>query len=873
MINLSLGVCLMKSHLKFDDFIKNYNLYWIGPRESDIDAVKYLFAGSVTFFGNGEKTGYRENSDIPVECRGNHTMSRTSNVDHNDLSDKSMDRFIYRTVKDIKKKDSRAKFYMYNANVLRQDKGETTDGEDTFLPSEFVEENYICINNKLTMEAMDSKKLFHNLFAKELGGENHLLDIVIKSGNEINSYHSLCGYLNVDPFSGTRFIVQEIFASGGAGTHIVAKPRHEEGLSFKPNEDYLCSVLQEDNISVNAHIIIFDDDILLLTPSVQIIRENNNRLMYRGADFITYRNLPEKVRVKFENLCARISLKYQKEFKIDGDKEDRPSYRGVLGLDAIIQNGEVEMLECNNRFQSSSNLLNLALRDAGLPSLQEMNFAACNDGKLSDIIKGCGGDKFRAVETDGGLKYTAVDLGEVNYSNFSFVDSGNNYEHARNIYKVANKLLEDKNNKCGIVSLETDGYRDDIKYKPFSHLFRITFRTNITSISPEGTLRLNENVCEPTRTWMDKIFDCDPLATKISLLVQGLSECNVGEYREATNNAIDVHLNKPIAVSSPENYTEMVVNAPLNVKFCEFSPFALVESEGRFTLKYYDKPINDNVTLFRVDELSRKVTKNGIPYSKIAFLSGDRLRVHVSDVCFFKQCGKSCSFCNMDVGNSKTYEFGDDDLREVVNAYWEKKEYYNLEHFLVGGQSPDGNAQEKIVKTIKIIKEVTGSDRIYVMVLPPKSEEGFVKNILEMVKAGANEFSFNLEIFDDILAKRYMKGKADKFTREDYLNALITARYVIDDKYPENVRTMFVVGLEGMSSLKRGLRAVIDNGIQPMLSVFRPLPDTELADEMPPKLSELYELFGVVEKWCEEKGLHLGPACLYCQNNTLSLPY
>ncbi len=66
---------------------------------------------------------------------------------------------------------------------------------------------------------------------------------------------------------------------------------------------------------------------------------------------------------------------------------------------------------------------------------------------------------------------------------------------------------------------------------------------------------------------------------------------------------------------------------------------------------------------------------------------------------------------------------------------------------------------------------------------------------------------------------------------------------------------------------------LIENGIQPMLSVFRPLQGTALERYLPPKMTALYRLYFAMEKECEAHALHLGPSCLYCQNNTLSMPY
>ena len=87
------------------------------------------------------------------------------------------------------------------------------------------------------------------------------------------------------------------------------------------------------------------------------------------------------------------------------------------------------------------------------------------------------------------------------------------------------------------------------------------------------------------------------------------------------------------------------------------------------------------------------------------------------------------------------------------------------------------------------------------------------------------------------------------------------------------VRSMLIVGLEPSDSLKKGIEELTANGIQPILSIFRPLPDTELSHLCAPSMLELYDIYNQSQQICKEHGLLLGPQCVNCQNNTLALPY
>ena len=55
--------------------------------------------------------------------------------------------------------------------------------------------------------------------------------------------------------------------------------------SLQPEEPYCVSVYQEQSVPVNFHAVIYQDDVLLLPPSVQIINHQNGTMHYQGADF------------------------------------------------------------------------------------------------------------------------------------------------------------------------------------------------------------------------------------------------------------------------------------------------------------------------------------------------------------------------------------------------------------------------------------------------------------------------------------------------------------------------------------------------------------------------------------------------------------
>ena len=168
----------------------------------------------------------------------------------------------------------------------------------------------------------------------------------------------------------------------------------------------------------------------------------------------------------------------------------------------------------------------------------------------------------------------------------------------------------------------------------------------------------------------------------------------------------------------------------------------------------------------------------------------------------------------------------------------------------------------------------------------PCSMEGIEK----LKKAGLRELSFNIELFDDKYAKKYMPGKG-AIPRSTYKDALIYASKIWSkangtqrqaEAYSQ-VRSMVILGLEPENSFIEGIQWMIKNKIQPIISLFRPLKRTLLSNIVAPSMIYVYNLYFKIQKMINEafdygKSLtenryyYLGPGCTCCQNNTLSLP-
>lgn len=792
-------------------------VYWIGPRESDISAVKDLFAGSITIFGSNQEPNF-------AFC---NSESHPGRIDHNNTSYES-DRFLVEKARELVEKDPSVKFMLYNSNIFN-----TIEGFSA------MQEKYhciLCMNDGDLLRRMNDKHTFHE-WLNGIADVLHIVPCVKANSDYRNVYTSFSSFPEWHP--GCRFIIQAPVASGGSGTFIL-DDKNEKAISpyLDSNATYLSSVYQENNVSVNIHAIIYSDEILLTPGSIQIMKEDDLRLMYRGADFVAFRGLDAGMRKKFKEQ----TLIACKEFQ-------RRGYRGVCGIDAIFSNNKVLLLEVNNRFQSSTNLLNFGLKKLGFKSIQELDYDAfCNPRPET---------KDREIEN-----------AEIDFSDYAFIFTGTN-EHC--------DMILDRANKCPYVdSIDLDGYRRGMgTYANVSHLYRINFNTNIVWVNEDHLLNLHENIVDPVKDWIKRIRTFGELAAdqeakipkesmialKVALMTQGVVFSAKAEkylethggFRPATNDAIDLKVGG-----------RLVVNAPISIKFAEFSPFEFdIEGgdEGQPILNYYGEKLCE-ISYFKIDPFQQQTTKNGVPFSDVAYLSTDRLRVHLTNYCKYKRKNQGCRFCNM---ATEVREFSSEDLEEVLAAYYDSS--LSIRHFLVGGQSEeDAVAEDKLIATIAAIRRHWRLNKIYAMILPCSNEM-----LDKMHSEGLNEIAFNIEIFDEACARKYMPGKG-QILRSEYIRVL--QRAVGKFGRAGNTRSMVIVGLEPWESMERGIFQLIDIGVQPLLSVFRPLPETPLEHLIPPSMKSLCDLFLSVTERMEKMNcqFRLGPVCVFCQNNTLSLP-
>ncbi len=753
----------------------------IGPREQDFEFTNGLFDGSITLYGSGKDK--------------NHSFCVSNNVriNHNITTDVQTD-FIIKEAEKLIEKDPEIRFMSYDPNA-------------TFDCGPEILSHTLCMNPKKMMDKLKSKISF-----KEWASDTvEILPYAVLYGAEFD-LKTIEGLVGV----AEKYVVQKNISSGGEETVVVENSRiNSTAQLLNEEEQYLVSPYFEKGISVNIHVIVYDEEVVLTPASVQVTTVRNSRILYRGADFIAADQIDDQIMDRYKESTLCLCRKLQNE-----------GYRGIAGVDAIIVEGKLYFVEINNRFQGSSPLVNRALHEKSLPSLEELNLEAFGNPRAS------------------------VDLSElrVPYSCYTYIADekgdlpiGYPYDFFRD---------------SDVVAVNNDGLDFNSVIAPFASLDRVVFKTNIVSISSENTLLIHPNIMEGDPIWYQKIVnEHDWLNLKIALINQGLYISPEAEdylrrnggIRNGVFNAVDLKIH------------DLIVNSAVRVKFARLSPFSLGLTDSVLILNYYGAAVTE-ISFYPVDELQDIQLTHDTKMSDVCLLATDRVRIQHATNCYFKQKGIGCRFCEV---KDRDYSFDMNDVEKAVKTYMDSAHEYR--HYLIGGRSDSPDEEpESVLRIAKFISSHKPAP-IYVMCVPPKSFDIFS----EWASAGVTEIAMNIEIWDPGTAKKWMPGKG-AISRDRYIAALDAASKVWGRT--GKVRSAFVVGLETDESLLAGIEAVCKAGAAPILSVFRPIPGTPGHYVIPYSNERLLDIYRKAYRICERYHLKPGPSCVPCQNNTLSMP-
>lgn len=793
--------------------LDNIDLYWVGPRRSDIYGIEHEFAGAVVIMGE-------EDEKSPTF----HSLESTQKIriNHNDDANyfkvaEYYDRCLTKILSTSKRE---VRFLWYSRFPVG-------------INDSILQRSPFNISTAL-MKFFSNKLQCRMIMASE--GHETLPSMNVPP----LALKNKCSYENlIKRMPGhERFVVQGLEGSGGFTTYLLEGAEDDHLLEGLSGFSCLASPYIGDSWPINIHLLIEGDGAVALAPSIQIIDRSAKKLEYVGGDYAAAQQLPKK---SLQSLRA-------KAVEIGRVMSDI-GYRGIAGIDFLLTNDErLLFIEINPRFQGSSMALNQALLKAGQPSLQQLHLQC-----------------FRGEPLAANIAHVTCDL--------SFFSPSMRDADLAKIADDAKQLRSPDPRKSNFnaaevnYSLHFDGAGQVKAFEPGAQAGRMMFNQPICGMNPYGEIQLSPSIHQSffhhdhEFAGLNERDSVERLAKlKFSLLVHG---ARVSESAKAKLLESSKYLTIRDGIAGGLQirlFKNLYINVPIKDFGALLSMFEIDFNGIDFELKQSEALVC-KISLIPIPSFAGRVTQNGTAMEDVGQVFTDRLGLAPFAGCRFNG-KKACGYCEIGAAGPAT-ERSLADMLELL-AYCLRHEPA-IKHLLISGGTPSLSQWRRYIEIIKAIKQASEYP-MYLMTTPPRH----LDRIADLKEAGVDQLGFNMEVFDQNWAIRHMPGKG-KLSRKHYLDALERAVSI----WGRNgaVRSILIVGLEPMESTLQGVRELCSRNVMPILSPFTPIQNTSAAFFPAPTVNKLFETWQQSQKISESFGMSLGPACLPCQNNTLSMPH
>jgi len=275
------------------------------------------------------------------------------------------------------------------------------------------------------------------------------------------------------------------------------------------------------------------------------------------------------------------------------------------------------------------------------------------------------------------------------------------------------------------------------------------------------------------------------------------------------------------------------VSVPVGEKFTESSPFTLTIESDQLQLtrngQLYDVRVVPPPAYY-----SQK-TASGLPMWRVGTAYGGYIAVNPATACQFSPAGKACRFCDLATqGVERTEPLPVEDVIETIRAAFAEGavEFVYLHIGYMNGDDAGVTFLEPYIRAIK-----RHFDTLLAVQLQPPRTNAWIDQMYAM---GVDALSYSIEVYDPELLRQHCAGRDELVGRDRYYEALAYAASVLPSG---TVWSDLIVGLEPPESTIAGINQLVKMGVLPVLSIFRPLDDTELRDHPVPSLSDVEPIF------------------------------
>lgn len=256
--------------------------------------------------------------------------------------------------------------------------------------------------------------------------------------------------------------------------------------------------------------------------------------------------------------------------------------------------------------------------------------------------------------------------------------------------------------------------------------------------------------------------------------------------------------------------------------------YYVTDGNQKFGVKFPKRPLFYDKQM----SLYPKINVNQI----LTLYGGNCLGIFANRFCSYAP-DNICHFCSLTHNHGKENNFLDIITPDVMNDALNiaLNENYSIKQIAITGgiyKNLDENFEyffQLAYKARQTLDKMQRSNLDILLVISPPTN----KNLLKKFKGLKVKVAMDLEVYRKDLFQKYCPGK-DKFTGyEHFIESLI---YLVDIMGYGNVYSLFVGGLEPISSLKQGAEFLASHGIVPVVNVLHVDPETKMTEKDKPSV-------------------------------------
>ena len=278
---------------------------------------------------------------------------------------------------------------------------------------------------------------------------------------------------------------------------------------------------------------------------------------------------------------------------------------------------------------------------------------------------------------------------------------------------------------------------------------------------------------------------------------------------------------------------DVLVCVPVGEQFTQHSPYLLSPNGDGFALSGPEE--QREVRIVPQPRYYTETTRSGLPMWRVGSAYGGHIAINPATGCEFIKRGVACRFCDVPTrAVERSAPISVADVIDTLRAAFAEGvvEFVYLHIGYLEGEDAGVEFIEPYVRAIK-----RHFDTLVAVQLQPPTSNHWIDRTYAM---GVDALSYSVEIHDPDLLLQHCRGRAEHVGRERYYDALRHAATIFPNG---TVWSNLIVGLEPAASTMAGIDALVQMGVLPVLSLFRPLDDTELSDHPLPSVADTAPVF------------------------------